>query len=144
MLPSFTVNLHCCKSGHCAPFLQQWCHSQLALLTACSNFISIYPNLFEFFLSFIWSFWVKRGVMWQSCLVSSESADIIPHMTQHIYWKDLLLLYVYKDSLSYFMTLCNTTDHTQTLTSATSLRLRQWQYSWLLTHANLLFNWFLY
>jgi len=57
LLPSFTGNLHCCKSGRYAPFLQQWGHSQLALLTACSNFISIYPNLFEFLLNlfeFIW------------------------------------------------------------------------------------------
>ena len=46
--PSFTGNLHSCKSGRCAPFLQQWDHRQLALLTACSNFIPIYPNLFEF------------------------------------------------------------------------------------------------
>ena len=48
VLPSFTGNLHCCKSGRSAPFLQQWGHSQLALLTAYSNFIPIYPNLFEF------------------------------------------------------------------------------------------------
>jgi len=51
VLPSFTVNLHCCKSGYSAPFLQQWGHSQLALLTVCSNFIPIYPNLFEFILN---------------------------------------------------------------------------------------------
>jgi len=71
VLPSFTVNLHCCKSGCCAPFLQQyghsqftnctsgrsapflqqWGHRQLALLTACSNFIPIYPNLFKFILN---------------------------------------------------------------------------------------------
>ena len=48
LLPSFTGNLYCCKSGRSAPFLQQWGHSQLTLLTACSNFIPIYPNLFEF------------------------------------------------------------------------------------------------
>ena len=49
VLPSYTGRLHCCKSGHCAPFLQQQCHSQLALLTICSNlfqFILIYLNLF--------------------------------------------------------------------------------------------------
>ena len=40
-----------CTSGRCAPFLQQYGHSQLALLTACSNFIPIYPNLFEFILN---------------------------------------------------------------------------------------------
>ena len=51
VLPSFTGNLHCCKSGCSAPFLQQWGHSQLALLAACSNFIPIYPNLFEFILN---------------------------------------------------------------------------------------------
>ena len=51
VLPSFTVNLHCCKSGRCALFLQQWGHRQLALLTVCSNFIPIYPNLFEFILN---------------------------------------------------------------------------------------------
>ena len=51
LLPSFTGNLHCCKSGRSAPFLQQWGHSQLTLLTAFSNFISIYPNLFEFLLN---------------------------------------------------------------------------------------------
>jgi len=51
LLPFFTGNLHCCKSGCSAPFLQQWGHSQLALLTACSNFIPIYPNLFEFILN---------------------------------------------------------------------------------------------
>jgi len=27
-----------------------WYHSQLAFLTACSNFITIYPNLFQFIL----------------------------------------------------------------------------------------------
>jgi len=57
---SFTGNLHCCKSGCSAPFLQQWGHSQLTLLTACCNFISIYPNLFEFLLNlfeFIWILW---------------------------------------------------------------------------------------
>ena len=52
VLPSFTGNLHCCKSGRSVPFLQQWGHSQLALLTACSNFIPIYPNLFEFILNY--------------------------------------------------------------------------------------------
>jgi len=51
LLLSFTGNLHCYKSGHSAPFLQQWGHSQLALLTACSNFILICPNLFEFILN---------------------------------------------------------------------------------------------
>jgi len=51
LLPSFTGNLHCCKSGRSAPFLQQWGHSQLTLLTACSNFIPIYPNLFEFLVN---------------------------------------------------------------------------------------------
>ena len=51
LLPSFTGNLHCCKSGRSALFLQQWGHRQLALLTACSNFIPIYPNLFEFILN---------------------------------------------------------------------------------------------
>jgi len=51
VLPSFTGNLHCYKSGRCAPFLQQWGHSQLTLLTACSNFILVYPNLFEFILN---------------------------------------------------------------------------------------------
>ena len=51
VLPSFTGNLHCCKSGRSAPFLQQWGHGQLALLTVYSNFIPIYPNLFEFILN---------------------------------------------------------------------------------------------
>ena len=37
-----------CMSGCPAPFLQQWGHSQLTLLTAYSNFIPIFPNLFEF------------------------------------------------------------------------------------------------
>ena len=71
LLPSFTGNLYCCKSGHSAPFLQQWGHSQLTLLTACSNFIPIYPNLFEFIVNFVefcrifeW-IWVKREGMWK-------------------------------------------------------------------------------
>ena len=71
MLPSFTGNLHCCMSGCSALFLQQWGHSQLTLLTACSNFISIYPNLFEFLLNlfefcriFEW-IWVKREGIWK-------------------------------------------------------------------------------
>jgi len=85
LFSSFTGNLHCCVSGHCAPFLQQWDHSQLTFLTACSNFIPIYPNLFEFILNlfeFCRDFWVKREVMWQSCLVSSESAAIFPHWSR--------------------------------------------------------------
>ena len=63
LFPSYTSSLHCCKSGHSAPFLQQWGHSQLALFTACSNFILIYSNLFEFLLNlfeFCRGFWVKR------------------------------------------------------------------------------------
>jgi len=76
LLPSFTGNLHCCKSGCSAPFLQQWGHSQLTFLTACSNFIPIYPNLFEFILNlfeFYRGFWVnlseKRGHVksWTMC-----------------------------------------------------------------------------
>jgi len=31
LLPSFTGNLHCCKSGHCAPFLQQSVQQQIVL-----------------------------------------------------------------------------------------------------------------
>jgi len=56
LLPSFTGNLHCCKSGCSALFLQQWGHSQLTLLTACSNlfqFILIYLNLFWIYLNFV-------------------------------------------------------------------------------------------
>ena len=71
LLPFFTGNLHCCKSGCSVPFLQQWGHSQLALLTTCSNFIPIYPNLFEFIVNlfefcriFEW-IWVKRKGMWK-------------------------------------------------------------------------------
>ena len=64
LLPFFTGNLHCCKSGCSAPFLQQWGHSQLTLLIACSNFIPIYPNLFEFCRIFEW-IWVKREGMWK-------------------------------------------------------------------------------
>jgi len=51
LLPFYTGSVHCCKSGRCAPFLQQQGHSQLTLLTACSNFILIYPNLFEFIVN---------------------------------------------------------------------------------------------
>jgi len=36
-----------------------WCHSQFALLTACSNFIMIYPNLFDFIL-ILFQFWKER------------------------------------------------------------------------------------
>jgi len=62
LLPSFTGNLHCCKSGRSAPFLQQWGHSQLALLTAYSNFIPIYPNLFEFIVNLFEFLSEKRAI----------------------------------------------------------------------------------
>ena len=56
-----------CTSGRSAPFLQQWGHSQLTWLTACSNFISIYPNLFEFYGIFQESVWRKLlGQFWVS------------------------------------------------------------------------------
>jgi len=57
----FFPSLYYCKSGRCAPFLQQWGHSQLALLTACSNFIPIYPNLFWIYLNFVEFLSEKRG-----------------------------------------------------------------------------------
>jgi len=47
MLPSFTGNLHCCKSGHFAHCLFQ--------------FIPIFPNLFEFFLNLFAFLSKKRG-----------------------------------------------------------------------------------
>ena len=68
MLPFFTGNLHCCASGHSAPFLQQWGHSQLTLLTACSNFISIYPNLFEFLLNLFEFYGIFQESMWKKLL----------------------------------------------------------------------------
>ena len=68
VLPSFTGNLHCCKSGRSAPFLQQWDHSQLTLLTACSNFISIYPNLFEFLLNLFEFYGIFQESMWKKLL----------------------------------------------------------------------------
>ena len=77
LLPSFTSNLHCCKSGRFAPFLQQWGHSQLALLTAYFNFIPIYPNLFEFCRNFEW-----KERVWK-CLGTWFISTIFPHATQH-------------------------------------------------------------
>ena len=76
--PSFTVNLHCCKSGCSAPFLQQWGHSQLTLLTAYFNLFQFFPiylnfywiylNLFEFYGIFQESVWRKLlGQFWVSC-----------------------------------------------------------------------------
>jgi len=59
LLSSYTDSLHCCKLGHSAPFLQQWGHSQLALLTAYSNLFEFILNLFEFCRGF----WVKRESM---------------------------------------------------------------------------------
>jgi len=61
VLPSFIGNLHCCKLGRCALFLQQWGHSQLTLLTTYSNFIPIYPNLFEFIVNLFEFLGEKRG-----------------------------------------------------------------------------------
>ena len=60
-LPTLIV---CCKSGRSAPFLQQWGHSQLTLLTACSNlfqFIPIYLNLFWIYLNFVEVLSEKQG-----------------------------------------------------------------------------------
>ena len=64
LLSSYTGSLHCCKSGCSAPFLQQWGHSQLALLTACFNLFQFIP----IYLNFPWiylHFWVKREGMWK-------------------------------------------------------------------------------
>ena len=43
------VSLQIVRQVALLPFYNS--ESQLALLTACSNFISIYPNLFEFLLN---------------------------------------------------------------------------------------------
>jgi len=70
LLLSYTDSLHCCKPGHFALFLQQWGHSQLALLTICSNlfqFILIYPNLFEFILN-LFEFLIEKKENTDQCL----------------------------------------------------------------------------
>ena len=39
-----------------------WYHSQLAFLTACSNFITIYPNLFQFWKERMWE-WLGTYIL---------------------------------------------------------------------------------
>jgi len=83
LLPSYTNSLYCCKSGFSAPFLQQWGHSQHALLTACSNIIIIFLNLFDLFLNLFAFLSKKRGHVTQ-LLGQFESAAIFPYWS-HIH-----------------------------------------------------------
>ena len=107
VLPFFTGNLHCCKSGHSAPFLQQWGHRQLALLTACSNFIPIYPTLFEFILN-LSEFY--RVFEWKEGSCDKVAWSVLSQQTSSHTWRSIYTGKIYYFYM-YIRTHCHTSWH---------------------------------